>query len=73
MLPEPPRVNPVQLYFEVKRLVIGSQQPRRLALVPFRALENAADRTLLRVGRSRFCKVALREMRIAPISRRDRA
>src|SRR2546425_1022046 len=48
-LPEPSRVNAVLLQLEVQGLVVGSEKPRRLALVPTGDLEDPADRLLLGV------------------------
>src|SRR2546427_10578474 len=48
-LPEPARVNAVLLHLEVQGLVVGSEKPRRLALVPTGDLEDPADRLLLGV------------------------
>ena len=48
-LPERPRVDAVLLHLEVQGLVVGSELPRRLALVPTGSLEHAADRLLLGV------------------------
>src|SRR5439155_21604016 len=48
-LPEPSRVNAVLLHLEVQGLVVGSEKPRRLALVSPRGLEGPADRPLLGV------------------------
>src|SRR5437773_9314366 len=48
-LPEPSRVNAVLLQLEVERLVVGSEKPRRLALVATGDLEDPADRLLLGV------------------------
>src|SRR5207249_2652944 len=48
-LPEPSRVNAVLLQLEVERLVVGSEKPRRLALVATGDLKDPADRLLLGV------------------------
>src|SRR2546425_12950194 len=53
-LPEPRGVNPVLLHLEVQGLVVGSEEPRRLALVPPRDLEDPADRLLLGVSCGRL-------------------
>src|SRR5256885_7276745 len=45
--PEPRGVDPVLLHLEVEGLVVGSEQPRRLALVPLGGPEDPADRLLL--------------------------
>src|SRR6266513_3005978 len=41
----------VLLHLEVQGLVVGSEEPRRLALVPTGDLEGPADRLLLGIGR----------------------
>src|SRR2546426_7546 len=48
-LPEPSRVNAVLLHLKVEGLVVGSEKPRRLALVSPGDLEAPADRLLLGV------------------------
>src|SRR5467141_511237 len=48
-LPEPSRVNAVLLHLKVQGLVVGSEKPRRLALVTTGDLEDPADRLLLGV------------------------
>src|SRR5437016_14600110 len=48
-LPEPSRVNTVLLHLEVQGLVVGSEKPRRLALVATGDLEDPAARLLLGV------------------------
>src|SRR6267378_110325 len=48
-LPEPSRVNAVLLHLKVQGLVVGSEKPRRLALVATGDLEDPADRLLLGV------------------------
>src|SRR3989442_2498807 len=48
-LPEPSRVNAVLLHLKVQGLVVGSEKPRRLALVATGGLEDPADRLLLGV------------------------
>src|SRR5436305_1978035 len=46
-------VDRVALHLDVQRLVVGSEEPRRLALVATGDLEDAADRVLLGVRRGR--------------------
>src|SRR2546427_4792006 len=53
--PEQPRVDAVLLHLDVQGFVVGSEEPRRLALVPTGGLEDAADRVLLGVRRGRVC------------------
>src|SRR5207245_2331972 len=48
-LPEPSRVNAVLLHLKIEGLVVGSEKPRRLALVATGDLEDPADRLLLGV------------------------
>ena len=48
------RRDSVLLHLDVQRLVVGSEQPRRLALVPSRALEDPADRVLFGIRRGRL-------------------
>jgi len=44
------RGNAVLLHLYVQRLVVGLEQPRRLALVSVRGLKGALDRLPLRLG-----------------------
>src|SRR5438874_12582861 len=52
-LPEQPGVDAVLFHLDVQRFVVGSEEPRRLALVATGDLEDAADRVLLGVRRGR--------------------
>src|SRR2546426_5992508 len=58
--PELPRVATVLLHLEVQGLVVGSEEPRRLAPVPTGDLEDPADRLLLGVRRGRLGDVSQR-------------
>src|SRR5437867_1590396 len=53
-LPERPSVNAVLLHLAVQGLVVGSEKPRRLALVPTGGLEDPVDRPPLGVRHSRL-------------------
>src|SRR5258705_77556 len=52
--PERPRVDSVLLHLEVQGFVVGSEQSRRLALVPPGGLEDPVDRPPLGVCRGRL-------------------
>lgn len=53
-VPEPLRVDAVLLHFEVQGLVLGPEEPRRLAPVPVSGLDGAVDRRALGVRAGRL-------------------
>ena len=53
-LPELRGVDAVLLHLEVQGLVVGAEEPRRLAFVPSRGVKGHADRLALGVRRGRL-------------------
>jgi hypothetical protein len=61
-LPEPSSVNSVVFHLKVQGLVIGSEQPSRLALVPHGDLEGPLDGLLFSLLRRRSCDLFQRRV-----------
>src|SRR5881397_3879123 len=69
-LPERPSVNAVLLHLAVQGLVVGSEKPRRLALVPTGGLEDPVDRPALGIRRRRLGDLLERGVSWSGVERR---